>query len=130
MPRLSRFLIRSGIVSLVLGLTAGLLATLDGGFAAVRPTWIHLITVGWLTQLIFGVALWIFPRPRVEAAYSDTIGWLGFWCLNVGLLLRVVGEPWLQFAGRGSSLLVVSALLQLSAVVLLVSVLWPRVLRR
>jgi hypothetical protein len=109
---------------------AAVLATISPEVAAVRPTWIHLITVGWLTQLIFGVALWMFPRPRVEPSRAEWTGWLGFWCLNAGLLFRVVGEPWLAFGGRGAALLIGSAALQLTAIVSLVFTLAPRVRAR
>lgn len=126
MPQLSRFLIRAGMVCLLLGLLAGALATVSPGMAAIRPTWIHLITVGWLTQLIFGVASWMFPRPRIEVN-TDALGWFGFWSLNAGLLLRVIGEPLRVFTGQGGVLLVVSAVLQLGAVASLVLTLWPRV---
>lgn len=130
MPRLTRFLIRSGLACLVLGMIAAVLASISPEVAAVRPTWIHLITVGWLTQLIFGVALWMFPRPRVEQAWTEWSGWLGFWCLNAGLLLRVVGEPLQAFTGRGGALLAVSALFQLGALGILVLTLAPRVRAR
>ncbi len=118
------------MVCLVLGLLAGVVASVSPTFAAVRPTWVHLITVGWLTQLIFGVALWMFPRPRVEVRHADQLGWAGFWGLNTGLLLRVVGEPWLMFTGNGKGLLIVSAMLQLGAVLCLLLALWPRVRQR
>ena len=31
-------------------------------------TYLHLLVVGWITQIIFGVAFWLFPRiwPRVS----------------------------------------------------------------
>ena len=114
------------MVCLLLGLVAGALATVSPGMAAIRPTWIHLITVGWLTQLIFGVASWMFPRPRMEVN-TDALGWFGFWSLKAGLLLRVIGEPLRVFTGQGGVLLVVSAVLQLGAVASLVLTLWPRV---
>jgi hypothetical protein len=30
--------------------------------ALLWPTYLHLLVLGWLTQLIFGVAFWMFPR--------------------------------------------------------------------
>ncbi len=130
MPQLSRFLIRSGMVCLLLGLFAGAAATLSPAMAAIRPTWVHLITVGWLTQLIFGVALWMFPRPRSDVINPERWGWVGFWSLNAGLLLRVIGEPIWIASGRGRLLLAGSAILQFGAVLTLVMALWPRVRQR
>lgn len=127
LPQLTRFLIRSGMACLVLGMIAAVLASVSPGLAALRPTWIHLITVGWLTQLIFGVALWMFPRPRTDRPRADLAGWVGFWCLNAGLFLRVTGEPLQVLTGRGAILLAGSAFLQLCAVLSLVFALAPRV---
>jgi hypothetical protein len=118
------------MICLVLGLIAGAAATLSPTMAAIRPTWIHLITVGWLTQLIFGVALWMFPRPAVEMRHADQLGWAGFWGLNAGLLLRIVGEPLQVFSQQGKALLIASAMLQFAAVVCLLSALRPRVRQR
>lgn len=130
MPQLSRFFIRAGFVCLVLGMAAGLVASVSPTLAVVRPTWIHLITVGWLTQLIFGVGLWLFPPVRTNQAQSARGGWTGFWLLNSGLLLRVIGEPLTAFTGKGEPLLLLSALLQLLAIVVLVIILAPRVRAR
>jgi NnrS protein len=118
------------MICLVLGLVAGALATVSPTMAAVRPTWIHLITVGWLTQLIFGVALWMFPRPTVETIHAEKLGRAGFWGLNAGLLLRMIGEPLQVFSKQGKVWLIFSALLQLGAVLCLLLTLWPRVRRR
>lgn len=118
------------MICLLLGLVAGAVATISPSMAAIRPTWIHLITVGWLTQLIFGVALWMFPRPRTEPAKAGTLGWVGFWLLNAGLLLRIVGEPMRGFTASGAAILPISALLQLVAVASLLWALWPRVRAR
>ncbi|MEO8294848.1 MAG: hypothetical protein ABI613_04965 [Gemmatimonadota bacterium] len=129
MPQLSRFFIRSGMACLVLGLVASVIASVSPAMATIRPTWFHLITVGWLTQLIFGVALWMFPRPPT-AARRDAWGWFGFWALNAGLLLRLLAEPLKIFSNRMGGLLVLSAFLQLGAIIALVASLWPRVRER
>ena len=65
------------------------------------PTYLHLVTVGWLTNLIFGVAFWMFPRYTAESPRgSDALGWASYAGLNAGLLLRLIGEP-AQLAGAG-----------------------------
>lgn len=95
------------------------------------PTYVHLLVVGWLTQLIFGVAYWMFPRYSAERPRgSERLGWATFVLLNAGLLLRAIVEPWHALGGRGAALLVSSALLQLLAGWMFVANTWPRIRER
>ena len=134
MPLLSRWLIKSGLGALVLGLSLELLLARPGDLwpalpdAALHLGAIHLLTVGWLLQVMAGVAFWMFPRhPTVPPRGPTWLGWWAFGLLNSGLLLRLVGEGWWLGFGGPRWPLVVSALAQLAAVGLIVSLLWPRV---
>lgn len=134
MPPLSRWFVKSGFVALALALMlealqlrpAAWLPQLPG--VALHLAAIHLLTVGWLLQLIIGVAFWMFPRhpttpPRGDVRY----GWWAFGLLNSGLLLRLLGEPMrLGFGGPGWPLLA-SAVLQLAGVSAALVLLWPRI---
>lgn len=135
MPPLTRWFVRSALAWLLLALAGGVL--LATGVAAripgtelvlPYPTYLHLVTVGWLTNLIFGVAFWMFPRYTAESPRgSDALGWTSFAGLNAGLLLRLIGEP-AQLAGAGSrTLLLLSAGLQLLGGWAFVLNTWPRV---
>jgi len=133
MPTLTRWHLRTGLVCLVLGLLALLLAALPslaGAWFALGlvPVAIHLLVMGWATQMIFGVAVWMFPRQRGERSFgSPVLGWGAYGALNLGLLLRLVGEP-LQASGhRAAALLAASAALQLAAVLAFVLNTWRRV---
>ena len=135
MPPLTRWFVRSALAWMLLALAGGvLLATgvaprIPGTEVVLPyPTYIHLVTVGWLSNLIFGVALWLFPRYTAERPRgSDALGWASFAGLNAGLLLRLVGEP-AQLAGAGGrTLLLVSAGLQLLGGWAFVLNVWPRV---
>lgn len=99
MPTLTRWTIRLALVYLWMGLAGWLAYTanqadlLHGNWSALRPVSIHLITVGWLTQLIFGVIFWMFPIVNRTTPYGERwIAWLGFGALNFGLMWRVVFE--------------------------------------
>ncbi len=70
MPKLSRWFVKSALVCLLLGsaLTALTVANdvlpagpVGAALAALRPLSWHLLTMGWATELIFGVAYWMFP---------------------------------------------------------------------
>jgi hypothetical protein len=101
-----------------------------GARAGLPATYVHLLVVGWLTQLIFGVAHWLFPRASAGAPHgNEALGWAGILLLNVGLLVRAVAEP-SALSGARHGLLVTSGALQLVAVLLLVVHIWPRVKER
>lgn len=100
MPSLTRWFIKSSLVYIVAALSAGLALAariplnLPSSLATLGPIYFHLLMVGWVTQLIFGVVYWMFPkysqdRPRGSVA----LGWATFGLLNAGLILRLVGEP-------------------------------------
>jgi hypothetical protein len=95
--------------------------------AALDPVALHLLTVGWLTQMVFGVAFWMFPRYSPEAPRgSELLAWISWATLNLGLGLRVVGEPLVTVGSPVPGLLVSSAVLQLTAAVAFVANTWPR----
>jgi heme/copper-type cytochrome/quinol oxidase subunit 1 len=92
------------------------------------PTYLHLLVLGWLTQLIFGVAFWMFPRYSAKEPHgSESLGWTSYWFLNAGLILRAVGEPSLALGARTGWILVLAALLQLGAGWAFILNTWPRV---
>jgi hypothetical protein len=119
MPLLSRLLIKTAFVHLFAGLLLGVVWS--------HPAVFHLLTVGWLTQLIFGVAYWLFPRHSKEAPFGRhrLIG-VAWGMLNVGLILRVTAEP-RAHDGAWGGVLVASALLQAAASLLFVVYFWSRV---
>ncbi len=139
MPTLSRYYIRVGLIYLVVGLLVGFILSaavwlnLPPSVAALRPTYLHLLTVGWLTQMIFGVAYWMFPKASKESPRgSARLGWAIFILLNAGLLLRVIGEPLLVLRadlGLGG-LMPLAALAQWLAVCGFIIMTWPRIKER
>lgn len=136
MPTITRTLIKTAMGYLLLGMTLSaiwmltLVWPLHPILAALQPTALHLIVVGALTQLIFGVALWMFPPWSKQQPRGPTVPtWLAYALFNAGLLLRLVAEPLNSYRPRPvlSWLLVASALLQVAAIWLVVALLWPRV---
>ncbi len=134
MPNLSRWFIKAGLVSLVLALGLELLQLRPGHWwpglpaSGLHLAAIHLLTVGWLLQVIIGVAFWMFPRhPTTPPRGDPRYGWFAFGTLNLGLLLRLGGESW-RLGGDGPSWpLVAAALLQTGGVIAATILLWPRV---
>jgi len=135
MPRLTRWMLRASLLYLLAALLLRLALVAPEGpwggeVGLLAPIWIHLLVLGFATQLIFGVAHWMFPRfsssrPRGFEGLLE----LAFVGLNGGLLLRAFAEPLLGAgaAGPWRSLLVLSAALQGLALLAFISNLWPRV---
>ena len=136
MPTLTRWFIRSGLVCLLAALVLAVLMQSPAAASwpwlrVVWPTYLHLLVVGWLTQLIFGVAYWLFPRYSAESPRgSERLGWASLVLLDVGLALRVVGEPWAALGGAATPLLLGSAAAQLLGGWAFVANTWPRVRER
>lgn len=136
MPRLTQWTIRLGFLYLLVAMTLAAVLALPPGagrpawLAGLGPVYLHLLVVGWVTQMIFAVIFWMFPIiSRARPRGSERVAWIAFGLLNAGLLLRAVGEPLLFGGGSGSGgwLLVGSAILQWLAVAGLVFISWPRV---
>lgn len=136
MPALTRWFIRAGLLCLLAALLLGVLmqwgpAAAHPWLRAAWPTYLHILVVGWLTQLIFGVAYWLFPKYSSPAPRgSERLGWASFGLLNLGLVLRIIGEPWAILGAGTAPLLAASAVAQLLAGWAFVANTWPRVRER
>jgi hypothetical protein len=130
MPLATRLFIRFAVGYLLIGLVAGTALAFDPTLRTFWPTYLHLITVGWLTQLIFGVAFWLFPRASREYKRGrEGYIWASLVLLNAGLVLRAAAEPF-DLGVADQSALVLSALFQLGAAGCFVANMWPRLKAR
>lgn len=131
MPALTRWFVRTALVSLLAGLGLGLAGAIRGTGGLLAPTVLHLLVVGWLTQMVFGVAFWLFPkyapgRPRG----SERLGWVSYGCLNLGVVLRVAAEPAAAVGGAAPAALAASGILQWIAAAAFAVNTWPRTRER
>lgn len=132
MPTIARLLIKSALIWLILGLFLGtyIYSPLAGRFAVVLlPVFYHMIILGWVTQLIFGVAYWFFPKYSKDhpRGYERLI-WISYIALNSGLILRAIGEPMAALSNSQFSepILLISILLQWIAAAAFVINTWKR----
>jgi len=139
MPPLVRLYIRTSFVYLIAGLLLLALMTLDGWlqigrwFRVAGASQVHLLVVGWITQLAIGVAYWMFPRflkadnPRPRG--SDTLAWAVYVCLNAGLVLRLAAEPFHLMTGQSwlAALVALSGVLQAAAAAGFGLLIWARI---
>lgn len=129
MPLLTRTFIKTALIYLALALALGIALAL-GVTNGFFPVYIHLLVFGWLTQLIFGVALWMFPKySSAKLRGHAWLGWATFLLLNAGLILRILFEPFHRRTPSPLSgwMLVVAALLQWLAGMAFVANTWTRV---
>lgn len=135
MPTLTRWFIKTSFVYLALALIAGLWLAIQAIFNLpaldeLFSIYIHLLVLGWLTQLVFGVVYWMFPKYSGERPRgSETLGWWTYALLNIGLLMRAIAEPAQSIDASPVTgwMLVVAAGLQLLSAVLFVLNSWKRV---
>lgn len=129
MPLLTRTFVKTAMICFALALALGILLAL-GVTNGLFPVYIHLLVFGWLTQLIFGVVFWMFPKYSAEKPRgSETLGWWTYALLNIGLLLRAIAEPIQSTQPNPLSgwMLVISAILQFLAGLLFAVNSWGRV---
>lgn len=139
MPTLSRWFIKAGMVHLVIGLLMGVvmqiqpLAGWSPQMQILRPVYLHLLFIGWVTQIIMGVGHWMFPKfSKKKPRGNEALGWAVFVLLNAGLVLRSVAEPLALLYPKSAwgGVLVLSALfLLLSGWGFVVSI-WGRIKER
>lgn len=93
MPIISRLFLKFGLLYFVAAMLCGILMAWFGA-AALLPTYLHLFMVGWITQIIIGVALWLFPKwTKEQPRGREWMSWVALVTLNLGLLIRAVAEP-------------------------------------
>ncbi len=131
MPATTRWFVKTSLVFLILALLIGIYqqipAAVQGG---IFPVYVHLLVFGWLTQLIFGIAVWMLPKFNTQHPRGyEWLNWGTYITLNMGLLLRLIFEP-LQ-SGRVSLpagwALVLAAILQWLAGMMFVFNAWSRI---
>lgn len=141
MDPLSSLMVRLALLWMLAGFLIGGAMLVDRDLPGnwrvwMQPTHGHMLFVGWFLQFALGIAYWLLPRKRTPerpVGYNLRLAQVAVAALNIGLLCRVIGEP-LERDGHASdgtmALLALSALLQISAAVIFVIQLWPRVAPR
>lgn len=139
MPPIARNFVKASFVYFFAAFLLGALMMLDRWLVfsrwlrVVYVSQLHLLVVGWMTQLAIGVAYWIFPRflkeqnPRPRG--SDALAWFVLVSLNAGLLLRFVVEPFYLMGPKPwlAALVALSGVLQALAALGFGWIIWGRI---
>jgi hypothetical protein len=139
MPPIARTFVKAAFLYFLVAFLLGALMMLDRWLdfsrwlGALTMSQLHLLVVGWITQLAIGVAYWIFPRflkeqdPRPRG--SDTLAWFVFASLNAGLLLRFAVEPFYTMNAQPwlAGLMALAGVLQALAALAFGWIIWGRI---
>lgn len=141
MDRLSIVMVRCSLIWLLAGVVIGGLMLIDRGIPGDWRLWMapshgHMLFVGWLVQFALGIAYWLMPRKRSAEhplGYRERPALAAVIALNIGLMMRVTGEP-LERTGDENALTLAllggSSVLQVTAIALFIGQLWPRIYGR
>ena len=133
MPKLSQYFIRAALIHLLIGFTVGGLLLAHKGVYIHPVLWrwlpahIEFVLMGWVTQLVMGVAFWIAPRfLKAPRRGNETGAKAAFVLLNLGVFLATT-RP---FFGTPLWVLLLGRVLELLAVVAFGLHLWQRIVGR
>lgn len=131
MTPISRWGLRMGLFWLLTGVTlAGLAESSWLSNYPVRPVWIHMLVLGWMTQWIFAISIWMFPRSKKGYRERENLRtWSMMISWNVALIARVTFEIQIMETSYDLRQVVLglSVLLFWIATVLYVAEIWPRI---
>lgn len=136
MPRLTRYFLKAAVVYFVLAILIPLFQILpiQGWFSSLvstlQPVYFHFFMLGWATQMIIGVSLWMFPgRKKTEPHARTIMGWIIFFMLNIGLVLRAIGEPMISLSTASAARVCIafSVALQFMGGLIYAFLIWGRI---
>jgi hypothetical protein len=139
MPHESCLFVKAGLIYLALTFVLGGALLIAEAMRVALPAVLgvehaHLGMVGWLVNMVIGIALWMLPLnrerfPATQGRYPSRAVYLCFALLNGGLAVRVLAEPWFVRDGNAvaSMLLVLAGLAQPAAIALFVFIAWQRI---
>ncbi|HRP08848.1 MAG TPA: hypothetical protein PLL69_10215, partial [Gemmatimonadales bacterium] len=123
MPPITRRFLFTAAALLLSGVSLGLFMLARRELLGIWPApglvsaHVHLILVGTVMQLIFGVAWWMFPRPlRTDPQPSETAAQVTWWLLTIGTVARAGGEA-LAPAGTLPLLVLGGGVLQVGGII-------------
>jgi hypothetical protein len=132
---LVRLYVKTSFAFLLVGLGLGGYITVRVNLAGQAVPWplitahVHVLLVGFMLMMVFGVATWMFPRPpRGASRYRPELATLVYWLLTGSTVVRLLGELDAALAGRrGSLLAAIGGVGQMAAALVFVVNMWTRV---
>jgi heme/copper-type cytochrome/quinol oxidase subunit 1 len=133
---LVRRFIKTGVFFLFAGLLLGTWLMIRRELFGVWPhphlvsAHTHAVLVGFVMFLIFGVALWLFPRPpKDDTRYSPARVEAAYWMLAVATATRFLAESARAWSGHDALpwLVVAGGIGQVAGIATYFHAMWPRI---
>jgi cbb3-type cytochrome oxidase subunit 1 len=83
--------IKSSVVWLALGAMLGVALALAPTLILYRPAHLHMLTLGFVAMMIFGVGYHVIPRIAGFPLVSNELPLIHCWIANIGLAFMVAG---------------------------------------
>lgn len=121
MSRITILFIKSSLIYFAIAALVGLDITfMPGHLGTLMPMHAHMMLLGWISMMIYGVAYHILPRFSASPLYSDKMANVQLYLSHIGLIGMAVGFVMRSYMSMGGVLLVVSAITAAIAVFLFV----------
>ncbi len=136
MPTLVRWYLKTAIAFLAIGLILGAVMIVRRELGGAYPSsylisaHTHALLVGFMLMMIFGVALWMFPRPaggdRLALPPAATVAYV---LLAGGTLARFAGEIARTWSAAPALrwIVAIAGVLQVLGALFVFVALWPRI---
>lgn len=95
--------VKASLAWLALGVTLGVAMAAHPAWVVYRPAHMHMVLLGFVTMMIYGVAYHVIPRFSGHALYRPRLAGWHWWASNVGLLLMAVGFGLRPHLGPGAT---------------------------
>jgi cbb3-type cytochrome oxidase subunit 1 len=86
-----RAFLKASLAWLAAGVTLGVAMAVHPAWVAYRPAHLHMVLLGFVTMMIYGVAYHVIPRFAGHALASRRAAGVHWWLSNVGLAMMATG---------------------------------------
>lgn len=121
MSRLTILFIKSSLIYFAIAVLVGLDITfMPEHLGSMMPVHAHLMLLGWITMMIYGVAYHILPRFSASPLYSDKMANVQFYLAHIGLIGMAVSFAMRSYVNAGGMLLIVFSIIEAISIILFV----------
>ncbi|HYD52882.1 MAG TPA: cbb3-type cytochrome c oxidase subunit I, partial [Gemmatimonadaceae bacterium] len=95
--------LKASLAWLALGVTLGVAMAAVPAWVAYRPAHLHMVLLGFVAMMIFGVAYHVIPRFAGHPLASRRAASAHWWIANLGLVAMVTGFVLRVQVGRAAT---------------------------